>query len=317
MAIFDNTPSRFGQINGGGAADAIFLKRFGGEVLTAFARVNIMEALHTIKSIDSGKSAAFPASWRATASYHTPGAVMLGANGVTFAERIINIDDLLVSNAFIANIDELKSHYDASSIHSKEMGEAIARLYDQQLLQLAVLAARASATVTGGNGGSSLVNANFTVSGAALAAGLYSAAETLDGKDIVDTENRHAVFRPAQFYKLVQETANINRDYGGMGSFSDGTITKVANIQIHKSNNLPITDMSGASTTGQNNTYVADFSNVAGVVFTPEAVGTVKLQGLKMESDYKVESQGTLLVASMAVGHGILRPECAVELKTA
>jgi len=47
-----------------------------------------------------------------------------------------------------------------------------------------------------------------------------------------------------------------------------------------------------------------------------EAVGTVKLLDLAMESEYDIRRQGTLMVAKYAMGHGILRPECAIELAT-
>jgi hypothetical protein len=36
-----------------------------------------------------------------------------------------------------------------------------------------------------------------------------------------------------------------------------------------------------------------------------------------MESEYQIWRQGTLMVAKYALGTGILRPEAAVELKTA
>jgi len=44
------------------------------------------------------------------------------------------------------------------------------------------------------------------------------------------------------------------------------------------------------------------------------AVGTVKLLDLRTEMGYDIRRQGTLLVAKYAVGHGILRPEAAVNL---
>jgi hypothetical protein len=47
------------------------------------------------------------------------------------------------------------------------------------------------------------------------------------------------------------------------------------------------------------------------------AVGTVKLIDLAVEMDYDIRRQGTLVVSKYAVGHGILRPESAVEIKTA
>ena len=46
------------------------------------------------------------------------------------------------------------------------------------------------------------------------------------------------------------------------------------------------------------------------------AVGTVKLLDLAQEMSWDMRRQVTLLLAKYAIGHGILRPEAAVELKT-
>ena len=48
---------------------------------------------------------------------------------------------------------------------------------------------------------------------------------------------------------------------------------------------------------------------------TREAIGTVKLLDLATESEYQIERQGTLFVAKYAMGHGVLRSECAVEVR--
>jgi hypothetical protein len=47
------------------------------------------------------------------------------------------------------------------------------------------------------------------------------------------------------------------------------------------------------------------------------AIGTVKLKDLVMESTYDARRLGTLMTARMAMGHGILRPESAISIKTA
>jgi hypothetical protein len=44
-----------GQINGSGATDALFLKVYGGEVLTAFDQNNVVMPLHTVRTISSGE----------------------------------------------------------------------------------------------------------------------------------------------------------------------------------------------------------------------------------------------------------------------
>ena len=51
------TVSSIGQINGAGALDALWLKVFAGEVLTAFEETNIFLALTRVRTISSGKSA--------------------------------------------------------------------------------------------------------------------------------------------------------------------------------------------------------------------------------------------------------------------
>ena len=51
-------------------------------------------------------------------------------------------------------------------------------------------------------------------------------------------------------------------------------------------------------------------------MWCPEAVGTLKLMDLAMETERDVRRQEDFMVAKLAVGHGVLRPELAVEFKT-
>ena len=154
--------SRLGQVNGANDANALFLKVWSGEVLATFMRENKMLGMTNVRSISSGKSAQFPVIGTTSASYHTPGNEILGSS-VNHAERTVNIDDLLVSSAFLANIDEAKNHYDVRSIYTSEMGRALANTVDKNLLQLAVLASRESSTISGGNGGLSHIDADANI----------------------------------------------------------------------------------------------------------------------------------------------------------
>lgn len=316
------TPSRLGVVNGATPstwADEtnLFLKVFSGEVLTVFDENNVMKDLHTMRTISSGKSAAFAVTGRANATYHTPGTPLLGTQAIKHNEIVINIDDLLIADTFIANIDEARNHYDVRSEYSRLLGMALAKEFDQRTMRVGVLAARASATITGENGGSTITTGvgGGAITGAELAAAIFEAAQTLDEKDVPENE-RVAIVKPAEYYKLVQETDVINRDWGGSGVYADGTVLRVAGVQIVKSNNLPTTNISAVS--GENNTYNGDFTNVKALVMQKSAIGTVKLMDLAVEQttgDYQIMYQGTLMAAKYAMGHGILRPECAVEIK--
>ena len=304
------TPSRVGQVNQSGDALALFLKVFSGEVLTAFEQANVFLPKTQVRSISSGKSASFPAQHTTSAAYHTVGAEILGTP-ISAAERVITIDDLLLSSAFIASIDEAMNHYDVRSIYSKEVGLALAYQLDKNLAQVGYNAARSSATITGGNGGSALTNAAYATDGTVLAGGLFAAAQKLDEKNVGE-DDRNAFFSPAQYYLLAQNTVAINTLYGGQGAYADGTIMRIAGLPIIKTNHLPTTNVTTGATA-----YQGNFSTSVGLVMQKQAVGTVKLMDLATESDYDIRRQGTLIVAKYAMGHGVLRPECAVELKTA
>lgn len=53
---------------------------------------------------------------------------------------------------------------------------------------------------------------------------------------------------------------------------------------------------------------------VRALVMHKDAVATVKLMDLSVESEYQIERQGTLIVSRYAMGHNILRPAMAVAL---
>lgn len=318
----DMTVSRLGQINEAGGSyandNALFLKVFAGEVLTAYEETCVMKELHLTRTIQSGKSASFPATWKATASYHQPGQMVMGQS-IKHGERIINVDDLLIAPVFIADIDEAKNHYEVRSIYSVELGRALAYAFDKKTIQTAVLAARASATITGGNGGSALNKGSTVATTASVLKGaFYDAAQALDEKDVAE-HDRHAILKPAQHSLLAQDTTLVDKDYSlNNGDYSRRQVLRVADIVLHKSNHLPSTNISAV--TGEQNTYSGDFSDTVSVVFNRNAIGTVKLMDLAMQmtgEEFRVMYQGTLMVARYAMGHGILRPECAVEISKA
>jgi len=322
MAAPNFDATRLGLINnaGGGAFagdNAMFLKVWAGEVLTAFRKSKVFEALHKVRTISSGKTASFPIIGVNSATYHTPGNQIIGTQQKV-AEATINIDDKLISSVFLADIDEAKNHYDVRSQFSAEMGNALAYRYDQNV---AAVIAKAARTATNFNtdlpGGTriKIIAANkAAVTGAQMAAALFAAAQKMDENNLPEND-RYCCLAPAEYYKLVQTTDVINRDWGGQGAYADGTVLKVAGIDIIKSNHLPSTNRSAV--TGENNAYNADYTDNVALVWNPGAAGTVKLMDLKMETtggDVHALWQGTFMVASMACGSGVLRPDCAVEI---
>ncbi|QDP58037.1 MAG: putative minor capsid protein 10B [Prokaryotic dsDNA virus sp.] len=337
--------SRSGLIQGGSDNDALFLKVFSGEILTSFAETNVMKELHMIRTISSGKSAQFPVSGIATAKYHTVGENIVESStgylsSIGMNEKIITIDDVLVSSTFIANIDELKQHYDVRSIYAAELGKALAKRFDIATMKTLYAASQDSANLTNTPAGTSITGATTNTASGIIDA-LYAVAETLDSNDAPD-EGRFAILAPATYYKLLtSDNVAINKDTGSGGNVNAGTVASVAGIRLVKSNHLvdiaelgddsavatgdgsSNNDVFGSNGTGYNGDFSAlttgsgstlEYGILAG---TKEAIGTVKLLDLATESEYQIERQGTLFVAKYAMGHGVLRPECAVAVKPA
>jgi len=269
-------PSRAGQVNSAGDVNALFLKKFAGEILTTFEANNIFKPLHTIRTIENGKSAQFPVTGVATANYHTPGENIAEEAGPKYLsdikknEVVITIDDVLLASSFLASIDDVKNHYDIRSVYSSELGRALANRFDQAIAKVFIAAARSATTVTGGNAGqivdlsgNILTNNadagddgdNTAPTGAELVAGLFTAAAGLDNND-VPADGRFCVLRPEEYYKLITggsgslvvSTSAANKDVGGSGSLASGTVPQVAGIDIYKSTHIPSTDLSAVAT---------------------------------------------------------------------
>lgn len=307
----DVTVSRSGQANHAGSATALFLKIFGGEVMTRFRTKCVFRDKQMIRQIAHGQSAQFPFIGSTTAAYHTPGTELVGGV-IDHNEKVITLDDLLVAHNYIAKIDELKNHYDVRGPYAQEMADSLVQQYDKNVAQNIILASRAAHPITGITLPTrNSVDANYRVDGEALAAGIFKSMEVMDTMNTPE-EDRYAAILPAQYYLLAQTTKVLNKDWGGAGVYADGKVFKVGGASLVKTNNLPQTNVSTGPTA-----YQVNATNVAAIVWQKKAVGTLSLLDLATEASWQANKRATLLVAEYAVGHGWLRPDCAFELLVA
>ena len=326
----DITATTFGQANSTGTEDVLFLKQFSGEVITAFEQATKTAGADMVRSISSGKSATFPVSGRISASYHSPGAELTGST-INHNEKVIVINDLLTSTVFLSNIEEAKAHYDVRSVYSGEIGRALALQKDKHILQTIGQASLASASVTGGDATTNVVNTGIASSTDATAANamidaIFASAKELDA-NYVPSEGRKCFMRLEEYYKLANGTNAVNVDFtgGSNGGLRDGKVMKIAGIEL-----IPVPHFISSNIAAANDATapsgraasVADpqavnLTNFVALVSHPSAVGTVKLMDLSVESEYEIRRQGTLMVAKYSMGHGVLRPEAAVGIKEA
>jgi hypothetical protein len=288
------TPVSLGRVNASGSEDALFLKVFAGEVLTSFERASVTAGAEMVRSIASGKSATFPVMGRVAAAYHTAGAEILGSD-VNHNEKVITINDLLLSSVFLSNIEEAKNHWDVRSAYSTEIGRALAFQKDKHILQTIGQAAQASANVSdsGYGAGTVLTNTNIASATASTAANamidsLFDAAKALDA-NYVPKEGRKAFIKLEEYYKLANGTNVVNVDFSGQGSIADGKVMKVAGIELiptaHFGDiaaNITAAPAAGSATAGGSNPQTVNLANYVCLVSHPSAVGTVKLMDLEL-----------------------------------
>jgi len=301
--------SRLGQAELTGDAKALFLTVFAGETLAAFRTKTVAMERHRVKSISSGKTAQFPELGVGDSEYHTPGTEILGGK-IAHNERLISIDDMLIAPRFISSIDEAMNHYDTRAEYTKDVGDALAQKFDKHVLQMGVLAARADGQA-GHEDGGFIQDADGKTSGSSLAATLFTVARTFDEKNVPEDE-RYFFVKPAQYYLLAQQTDYLDKDLNeNNGTLAEGVIRRIAGIQLVKTNNLPVTDI-----TTDLPKYNVNGEELVGLAMQRQAVGTVKLIDLGVELNYDFRRLGWLIVAKMAIGHGLLRPSCAIEVGT-
>lgn len=307
------TASRPGEA-AGGSSDALelFLKKYAGEVLTAFERSTVMMSRHLVRTITNGKSAQFPVTGRATAAYVTPGNEVAGSTRA-HGERTINVDYPLVSSVYLAEWDELVNHYDVRSIYANQNAEALANSFDTTALIVLALAAGGTDVLNNElPDGYSLTDADAATNGESLAESAFKVAQRFD-ENWVPPSDRYLFVKPAQYYLLGQTTKVLNRDWGGSGAYAEGTVLKVGGLEIVKTNNLTQSNVA-VNPAGANNIYSGDFSNVVCLAGHKSAIGTVKLKDIVTSLDWIPEKLAHLLMARMIVGSAPLRTEAAAKI---
>ena len=303
------------DINSLGAPfDDLALKVYSGMVLEAYNKATTTEGRHTMRNITSGKSAQFPVIGRVGTGFHTRG-TEIAFEDVNMNERVISIQDLLLSPIFIDILDEAKSHFDVRRPYATQQGQALAEAADLRVLMSFVAASNAGANFIGGDAGNKETNAGMATDVAVLKGAIYDAAEHFDDHS-VSQDGRNLWLSPGQFYLLLQDGEFIDRDFsdGSNGSRANAIMRNAADFGIIKTTNMPQTNETGDADFPTN--LQRDYTPTVAVAAHADAAGSVTLLGLMFESEYDMNRQGHMLIAKYAKGFDYLRPEAAVELAT-
>ena len=262
---------------------ALYLKLFSGELFKGFQRNTIARDLITKRTLKNGKSMQFIFTGRTNSEFHIPGQNILGnTDGAPPVAQVeIQCDDLLISSAFVYELDETLSHFDLRGEISRKIGYALAENYDRRIFRAITKAARKASPIQKTNfiePGGTQIRVGGTGNGtdayvpANLVNAFYDAAAALDEKG-VSQDGRVAVLNPRQYYELIQNAGTatsslINRDVTGTALQSGQGIVEIAGIKVYKSMNIPFfgrfgTKYGGSGATG---TGVTDPGNTGSFV---------------------------------------------------
>ena len=296
--------TRPGQSNSTGDARALYLKLFSGEMFKGFQHNAIARDLVMKRTLKNGKSLQFIYTGHTKAEFHTPGNAILGnTDGAPpVAEKTITCDDLLISSAFVYELDEVLSHYDLRSEISRKIGYALAQKYDRLIFRALTRGARAASPITKTGfvepGGTqirvgSTANASDAYSATNLVTAFYDAAAALDEKG-VSQEGRVGVLNPRQYYALIQQVGEnglINRDEQGTARQRGNGIVEIAGIKIFKSMNIPFFSQYGTKygTGSATNPGIADPGNTGS--FVSEALEDAANDVTGINNEYGEETE--------------------------
>merc|ERR1712159_472887 len=134
-------------------ARALYLKLFSGEMFKGFEHNAIARDLVMKRTLKNGKSLQFIYTGHTTAEFHVPGRSILGnSDGAPpVAEKTITVDDLLISSAFVYELDEVLAHYDLRGEISNKIGYALAEKYDRLIFRAISKGARQASPVSKAN----------------------------------------------------------------------------------------------------------------------------------------------------------------------
>ena len=276
--------TRPGALNGGTDPRALYLKLFSGEMFKGFQHNAIARDLVMKRTLKNGKSLQFIYTGHTKAEFHTPGNSIMGnSDGAPpVAEKTITCDDLLISSAFVYELDETLAHYELRGEISKKIGYALAQKYDRLIFRAIAKGARQASPVSKTNfvepGGTQIRvgtgNATEAYDAAKLVDAFYDAAAALDEKGI-STDGRVAVLNPRQYYSLINTVSSgvitsglINRDAQGTALQSGQGVVEIAGIKIYKSMNIPFFGNYGTKygTASATNPGIADPGNTGSFI---------------------------------------------------
>lgn len=323
----------------------LWLPLWSGEVINAYDQYNMFENMIATRTISGGFSYEFPITGSVDLKPSWAAGEELSGNGNTSRTFKVNLDARPMAAHFETdNIDLLITQWDYRSELARQSGLTLANTRDKQIA-VALTAACAVAPITNDPRGSDFTTNAFQApidvgNVAASAATETTALKLLEGiedylvkcqENDVQVNNVYCVVTPKVFQVIRSLGLTKSNDasitftkvpvfgasdvYGGLGAPLSMGMNAMADsidymgVKIIKSNHLPKADLEGAAIGSAKYNLKCDGINLHGIIFQPEAIAGLSLQGMKVDTVQDVRRNTQFTVASMMKGTGLIRPE--------
>jgi hypothetical protein len=338
------TAQTMGGLSG---TNKLWLPLWSGEVINAYDQYNVFEPMISHRTISSGFAYEFPMTGTVALKAAWAAGEELGGGDAASITFKVQLDARPMAAHFETdNIDLLVTQWDYRSELARQAGLTLANTRDRQLA-MAVVAGSALAPITDDPRGlgNTAFQAPWNVSTAGVAGDPASATEThclklLEGiedylvkcqENDVPVNSVYCIVTPKVFQTIRAlgiprtMTNNINlstapifgasSDFGGVGAPLSQGMNMLTDsldymgVKIIKSNHLPKVNHGSSSIGAAKYNLNCSGLNLFGVIFQPEAVAGLSLQGMKVDTVEDVRRNTQFTVASMLKGTGVIRPE--------
>jgi len=314
---------------------ANFLKVYGGEVLTAFARMTKTLDKVMTRTIANGKSASFPVMGRTSARYLKQGQSLDdNRKEIKHSEKVITIDGLLTTDVLIYDIEDAMNHYDVRAEYSTQMGEAMALAADSanfaEMAKLVNSRATEKDENIAGLGRSPLVSMTDSTDPKTVGVQVIESLTLMRAaftRNFVPAGDRTFYTNPEVYSAILTAMMPNAANYAALIDPETGNIRNVMGFEVVETPLMTLAHVGGAvdnpadafdgaghifPVTGETTTqgsYTVGVNNVVGLTVHRSAVATLKLKDMALERARRPEYQADQIIAKYAMGHGGLRPE--------
>ena len=297
---------------------ALLVEKVTGEIIASFDKTTLMEGKYQKKQLQGGKSLRFEHVGGIGAYYHNAGEHIKGSN-VAHDKSELTLDRPLVTSFFTDDFQESMLHYDARKEYTRKMGEVLAQKYDRNIQMKYITASRLKNVMAEYAGGSVVVDTELASTDLAVKVNAFAKALIAGKKELIKknvTGTVFAVTDPDTYFEIVEHRDLLNKDFGNVGDYAEGKVFKIGGVPLTYHNYIPQTDGSD-----ENNTEFYDEYHGINCTGTVAFMGTSEAVGVLRGGDVTTKiwddngRMGTWTRASLACGMGVLRPECAVEIR--